>query len=504
MRYTDRDYILNAASQKLLNQIEHQKDIFILCNSTVDGLVSSAILLSSIHNLKGNATIRSFNSSKLEDFKTELVTVVNEKHDLYVFLDFESNFYDFITSLMQESSYLFINSDPHNLDQRIEQEKIVSFVNPLIWQRDNGKENRYTSSSLTYLIVKNFDRKIIRSSFLPIVAAFSKNIDFNTEHIELKEILQTALDLNLIEKKRGLNFGVVETTPIIDAIENNTAHFIKGITWNKENSFKIVEKSGVQFTDNKRVRTLNELEDEDFNKIFNAIEKYIEENHHHKNKSDDRIKEMKERNRDLLFGYNYILTNEEANSILKNISSFSKALDLCIRNQTFGLGLSICLGDRNDTLMQVKNQITDYDSIIKSISNKIFDEKWRFYDDKETIYINGEGILDEKNIELFTSILEKSVSFADRLICVRIMSADSDEEYKYTLIQPNLAKVDFVKIKKKIYDLAAISDDLNNNNTSSISIIVDTNNKIEIRVPTINLEVFLSNIKKIVLDAKRF
>ncbi len=507
MRYTDRDYILNAASQKLLNQIEHQKDIFILCNSTVDGLVSSAILLSSIHNSKGNATIRSFNSSKLEDFKKELMTVVNEKHDLYVFLDFESNFYDFITSLMQESSYLFINLDPHKVDQRIEQEKIVSFVNPLIWQSDNDKENRYTSSSLTYLIVKNFDRKIIRSSFLPIVAAFSKNIDFNsTEHIELKEILQTALDLNLIEKKRGLNFGVIETTPIIDAIENNTAHFIKGITWNKENSFKIVEKSGVQFTDNKRVRTLNELEDEDFNKIFNAIEKYIEENHHHKNKSDDSYKEMKERNRDLLFSYNYILTNEEANSILKNISSFSKALDLCIRNQTFGLGLSICLGDRNDTLMQVKNQITDYDSLIKSISNKIFDEKWRFYDDKETIYINGEGILDEKNIELFTSILEKSVSFADRLICVRIMSADSDEEYKYTLIQPNLAKVDFVKIKKKIYDLAAISDDLNNNNnnTSSISIIVDTNNKIEIRVPTINLEVFLSNIKKIVLDAKRF
>jgi hypothetical protein len=156
--------------------------------------------------------------------------------------------------------------------------------------------------------------------------------------------------------------------------------------------------------------------------------------------------------------------------------------------------------------MQVNNQIRDYDNIIKSISNKIFDEKWRFYDDKETIYINGEGILDEKNIGLFTSILEKSVSFADRLICVRIMSADSDEEYKYTLIQPNLAKVDFVKIKKKIYDLAAISDDLNNNNnnTSSISIIVDTNNKIEIRVPTINLEVFLSNIKKIVLDAKRF
>ena len=239
-------------------------------------------------------------------------------------------------------------------------------MNPWIWQRDNDKENRHTSSSLTYLIAKNFDRKIIHSSFLPIVAAFSKNIDFNNnDQTELKEILQSALDLNLIERKKGLNFGVSETTPIVDAIENNTAHFIKGVTWNKENSIKILEKSGIQITDNQRIRTWNELEDEDFNKIFNAIEKYIEENCYHKNKSDDNIKEMKKRNRDLLFGYNYILTNEEASSILKNIGSFSKSLDLCVRNQTFGLGLSICLGDRDDAMIQVKNQLIDYDNLYK-------------------------------------------------------------------------------------------------------------------------------------------
>jgi hypothetical protein len=155
-------------------------------------------------------------------------------------------------------------------------------------------------------------------------------------------------------------------------------------------------------------------------------------------------------------------------------------------------------------MIQVKNQIKDYDNLIKSVSNKIFDEKWRFYDDKETIYVNGEGILDEKNIDLFTSILEKSVSFADRLICLRILSAESDEEYKYTLIKPKLAKVDFVKIKKEIHELADIRDDLNNSNRSgSTSVIVDTTDKIEIRVPIINLEVFLSNIKKTVLDAKR-
>jgi hypothetical protein len=177
---------------------------------------------------------------------------------------------------------------------------------------------------------------------------------------------------------------------------------------------------------------------------------------------------------------------------------------LCVRNQTFGLGLSICLGDIDDAIIQIKSQIIDHDNLIKNVSSKIFDEKWRFYDDKETIYINAEGILDEKNIDLFTTVLEKSISFADRLICLRILSTENEEEYKYTLIKPKLAKIDFVKIKKGIYELAEIHGDLNRNNAKSslTNITVDIADKIEIRVPMVNLEVFLSNIKKIVLDAK--
>ena len=131
------------------------------------------------------------------------MNVISEKHDFYVFVDFDSKIFDLITSLIQENYYLFVNSDSRNLDQIIENETTLTFVNPWIWQRDNDKENRYTSSSLTYLIAKNFDRKIIHCSFLPIVAAFSKNIDFNNnDQTELNEILQSAMDLNLIERKK--------------------------------------------------------------------------------------------------------------------------------------------------------------------------------------------------------------------------------------------------------------------------------------------------------------
>ena len=74
--------------------------------------------------------------------------VVDEKHDFYVFVDFDSHFFDLITSLIQESCYLLINSDSRNLDQIIEKDKTVTFVNPWIWQSDNDKENKHTSSSV--------------------------------------------------------------------------------------------------------------------------------------------------------------------------------------------------------------------------------------------------------------------------------------------------------------------------------------------------------------------
>ena len=52
-------------SQKLLKEIEEKKDIFIFTNSTVDGLISGSIILKSIFNNFGNATIRCF-TEKIE------------------------------------------------------------------------------------------------------------------------------------------------------------------------------------------------------------------------------------------------------------------------------------------------------------------------------------------------------------------------------------------------------------------------------------------------------
>ena len=134
--------------------------------------------------------------------------------------------------------------------------------------------------------------------------------------------------------------------------------------------------------------------------------------------------------------------------------------------------------------------ITEYNNLIRKISSQLFGEKWRFYDNKETIFINGEGILDYQNVKSFISFLENSVSFGDRLICVRLL--DSEEFYKFIIAKTKLCNFNLMNIEEKVTQGAFDKGDVK---------IIDKT-KIEIKISASNLEDFLSTIKKIIIDGK--
>ena len=154
-----------------------------------------------------------------------------------------------------------------------------------------------------------------------------------------------------------------------------------------------------------------------------------------------------------------------------------------------GLALSLCLGERGEILKDVHDLVIKYNNLIKKTSTQLFGEKWRFYDDKQTIFINGEGILDSHNVSSFISFLENSVSFADRLICLRIL--DSEEYYRFIITKTKFCDLDLISIKEKIKQKFDKED---------VKII--DKNKLEIKISAGNLEDFLSNIKKLIINEK--
>jgi single-stranded DNA-specific DHH superfamily exonuclease len=189
-------------SQKLLKEIEQQNDIFIFSNSTVDGIISGSIILKSVFNNKGNASLRC-SSEKIED---ALDALIKEKHDFYVFTDFGSQVIGIIEKALNEGNYLFINIDEITKSNSNTYDNVI---NPWLYNI-NGKEE-ISSAGLSYLLTKNFDRNSNDMLFLPIISAISKDQDVgeNRALISLNnEILQTSLNLNILEQKKKVDlFG---------------------------------------------------------------------------------------------------------------------------------------------------------------------------------------------------------------------------------------------------------------------------------------------------------
>ena len=133
--------------------------------------------------------------------------------------------------------------------------------------------------------------------------------------------------------------------------------------------------------------------------------------------------------------------------------------------------------------------VIEYNNYIKKISSHIFEEKWRFNDDKKTLFINGEGIINKQNANQFISFLKRSISFADRLICLRIV--DSDEYYKIIITKTKLCEYDLNDIKEKLQRT------LDKQDISNIK-----RNEINIKISFTDLEDFLASVKKIIINEK--
>ncbi|MGN6629000.1 MAG: hypothetical protein ACTHKJ_03890, partial [Candidatus Nitrosocosmicus sp.] len=312
MEVKDLKIQLTIKSQKLLKEIEEKKDIFIYANKTVDGLISAAIILRSVFNNAGNATIRCVSEGKIENSIEE---IFNEKHDFYIFTDFDTYVIDIIEKIFDKfDNYLFINTDLMTKPVSKTYEKII---NPWLFEIKGHEE--INSSGLAYLLIRNFDRNSNKMSYLPIISAISKNQDIGEDRTLVglnNEILQTALKSYIIEQKKRLDISYIENVPLTKCLENNTVHYIKEITWNNTTSSKIIRDSQIQINDEEgKIKLFKELDEKESMRIYESILRFMEENT--KLNNDKIVKE-------LLFGYSYILNNEEDEGYLKNAKSFVK------------------------------------------------------------------------------------------------------------------------------------------------------------------------------------
>jgi RecJ-like exonuclease len=127
---------------------------------------------------------------------------------------------------------------------------------------------------------------------------------------------------------------------------------------------------------------------------------------------------------DDLIGYVYTLAREDKRSLLRDAREFSTMLNACGRIGRAGVGIALCMGDRNTALSTGEEIMSTYKMTLRNNISTIFSEKWRLADDGKTTFVNGDGILEEAMLGAVSSLLSRSPSFRGRVLFVRTLTKD--------------------------------------------------------------------------------
>ncbi len=197
-----------------------------------------------------------------------------------------------------------------------------------------------------------------------------------------------------------------ETRPIPDSLAFTSQPFIEGLTWNRDACLSLVNSTGIKLKDGERWRVPAELNEDEKRTLIEAITKYTL-----KKNATEIIQE--------LIGYTYSFPREDPRSFLRDGRDFATLLNSCGRISKAGVGIGICMGDRNKMLREAENILTKYRKMIRDYMNILGSERWRISDSKYCVMVNGEGVIPETMTGTISSLIAGSPKNSGKIVILR-------------------------------------------------------------------------------------
>jgi len=433
------------------------KDIFLISRRNCDGLISGTIISIALLKLDTRFTFRTIDYLDPDT----VARIISEDHDFNIFIDLNIEDIGKIKNL--KDKFLIIDHNPISPNLKDYEEYLL---NPYI-HGINGK-NEISSGGLAYLIAEKLNKGNKKLSLLAIVSALAEKQDIGVKKSLTglnSEIASVASSTGNVNIKTDLVFNTLGYRPIHEALAYNISPFIEGVTWNKENCYKILKNSGINTHKNGKLRTFAEISEEEKNIILDAITKFI-----FLSSRNNSNKELIENISNELVNQLYEFVKEDNNSILHDGREFAFVINACIRNMKPELAIGICLGERNNTLIETEQLTSSYKANIVNSLEKIFKEKWRLIDNGSFVFINGEGLLTDDIVKEIVVILSESITFRKKWFFLRTLS--NDNNYKFYSIKGNNCdlKFDIDSILKQSPDvISQVDRSISNIHTLKVS-----------------------------------
>jgi single-stranded-DNA-specific exonuclease len=466
---------LKAFCDKIEFMVENEKEISIISHLDADGIASGSIISSALARRGAKCAVRTVSDMTLN----VLEQMRSENHDFYIITDLGGGM---VNEFNQTLDNRWAIIDHHKIP---EQEISIDDGNNQIlnaWKYGIDGDKEISAGGMAYMVAITLDRKNKNLSPIAIVSALAERQDQGDKKSLFglnSEIVKTAESLRLIRMDLDIMLTGRETRPIHEALAHTAFPYIEGLTWATESCYALIKNAGIKMSKDGRWRVLSEISQDEKDIILNAISEYVVN-----------LSKSKEVNMiDNLIGYTYTLINEDQRSLLRDAREFSTMLNACGRIRKAGVGIGICMGDRNNLLNEGEKIVTKYRTTLRNYISSIFTEKWRMIDNGKSVFINGEGLLAEDMLGAISSLLSGSPTLGGRLVFVRTLTNDGFYKFSSRKSLGSTSKSDLGLIMR--YCSESVGGSGGGHSLAA-----------GCRIPSTRLEEFLSAVRNAILDAK--
>lgn len=392
------DESLSFFKDKISDCIKSRKSISVTTHIDCDGLTSGSIITKALIRAGARCTVR---TSK-EFSKKVIDSLKKDSRDFHIITDLAGGFANNLDESLGEN---WIVLDHHQISEKEHDNQKV--INSWKYGIDGGTE--ICAGGMAYLAAMALDDKNSDLSAIAVVSALGDRQDQGERKSFIGknyEIANTAKEEGLMDIDLDLLLVGRETRPLPDALAFTSQPFIEGLTWNRDACLSLLNSSGIQLKDEGRWRVPAELNDEEKRLVIETITKFTS------GKNATEI--MSE-----LIGYTYTFPREDKRSFLRDGREFSTMLNSCGRISRSGVGIAVCMGDRNKILREGETILTDYRKMIREYMNILTNERWRVSESKTCVMVNGEGIVPEMMTGTISSLIAGSPKNAGKIVILR-------------------------------------------------------------------------------------
>ena len=392
------DESLSFFKDKISDCVKSGKSISVTTHIDCDGLTSGSIITKALIRAGAKCTLRTskeFSQSVIDSLK-------QDSRDFHIVTDLGGGFADNLDQSLGEEWFVL---DHHQISETEQENPRV--INAWKYDIDGGTE--ICAGGMAYLASMALDEKNSDLSAVAVVAALGDRQDqgerksFTGKNFE---IANTAKEIGLVDIDLDLLLVGRETRPLPDALAFTSQPFIEGLTWNRDACLSLLNSSGIQLKDGGRWRVPAELNEEEKRLVIEAITKFTS------GKNATEI--MAE-----LIGYTYTFPREDRRSFLRDGREFSTMLNSCGRISKSGVGMAICMGDRDKILREGEQILAEYRKLIRDYMNVLTNERWRMSESETCIMVNGEGVVPETMTGTISSLIAGSPKNSGKIVILR-------------------------------------------------------------------------------------